>query len=275
MKRYILFILIAFAAMYGCKKETIKPYNSADNIYLGYKDSGAVVFTFAYNPSIQQDTIWVPVKISGIRVAHDRSFALSVLKQGTTAVSDLHYVPLKPSYIMPADSGTTLVPVIIKNIDTALASKTVSLTIRVTGGKDFGSSLPDSNRTKTITFSNRLEEPSWWTFWGQLGAYSRTKHQLFLISSGTIDLADPSVPDFYLYIPRDLYYIQNFVDFLDDPFTWVAQNPDKGYVLTKRADNTGDYDFYNQNAPAKKFHLKYYGSNKYIFLDENGVQISL
>jgi hypothetical protein len=63
-------------------------------------------------------------------------------------------------------------------------------------------------------------------------------------------------------------------EFLIDPFNWVKQNPDKGYVLTKRNDNTGDYDFYNVDSPQKKFWVKYFPSvDKLIFMDENGNQI--
>ncbi|SDD69835.1 protein of unknown function [Mucilaginibacter pineti] len=274
MKRNLLFVFIICAAMFGCKKDSKLTYNSADNIYLNYKNTDNIVFSFAYNPGIDRDTIWIPVIISGNRVNHDRKFALDVDLGGTTATRALHYEPLKPFYIMPADSGTTHVPVIIKNIDTGLTSKSVTLSVRVSGGEDFGSSLPGGIRSKTITFSNRLEEPEWWKYWGDLGAYSRTKHQLFLISSGTIDLVIPgSSPDWYMEIPRTLYYIQNFRVFLTYPFDWVKENPDKGYVLTKRANGV-DYDFYNINAPTKKYLLQYFkAADKYVFIDESGNQI--
>ena len=282
MKRKILLVFLACAAMFACKKDTKLTYNSSDNIYLNYPNiltlanpiNDSLIYTFAYTPGIDKDTLWVPIIVSGDRVAHDRKFLLSVVDSSTTAVSNLHYEPLKPFYIMPADSGTTHVPVIIKNIDTALNNKSVVLTVRVSGGTDFGSSLPIGVRTKKIFFSNRLEQPAWWQYWGQLGPYSRVKHQLFLISSGTTDLVEFTVPDFYLQIPRDLYYISNTHEFLIHPFDWVQQHPEKGYVLTQRTDGTGDYDFYNINAPAKKFYLKYFSqAGVYVFIDENGNQV--
>lgn len=175
---------------------------------------------------------------------------------------------------MPADSGLVHIPVIIKNTDTALAFKSVVLVVRVSGGADFGSSLPEDLRSKKIYFSNRLEQPDWWKFW--LGQYSRVKHQLFLISSGATDLIDPTKPDAYLQIPRTLFYVDNMRVFLNYPFDWVQQNPAKGYVLTPRNDGTGDYDFYNVNTPTKKFYLKYFkAANKYVFIDENGNQINV
>jgi hypothetical protein len=276
MKRNIIFILLFCTAMFGCKKDKAVVYNSQDNIYLDYPTKDTLNYSFAFNPIQVQDTIWVPVIISGIRVGHDRHFQLSVLPDSTTAIQTVDYEQLKSSYTMPADSGIVHVPVIIKNTDTALVNKSVILTVRVSGGTDFGSNLDESIRTKKILFSNRLEEPAWWPDWaGELGTYSRTKHQLFLISSGTVDLVViTGNPNAYLSIPRALFYISNFDAFLADPFGWVSQNPAKGYVLTARTDGSGDYDFYNVSAPTKKFHLQYFPqAGKYVFIDENGKQV--
>jgi hypothetical protein len=111
MKRNIFYVLLAAVTLFGCKKETLQVYDSKDNIYLNYKDkdgnqdTSALTYSFAYNPSLSKDTVWVPVIISGQRVNHDRKFALTVVDSTTTANVDLHYELLKPFYIMPADSG--------------------------------------------------------------------------------------------------------------------------------------------------------------------------
>jgi hypothetical protein len=286
IKRCICYVLLA-AAMLGCKKDPQLMYSTGDNIYLNYKDQNgqqdttALTYSFAYQPTLTKDTIWLPVIISGARVNHERSFTLEVVNKAidsdsaATAIAGTHYEPLKPSYTLPADSGKVLVPVIIKNTDPKLAERSVYLNIRVSGGKDFNSDLPDKLRSKLIIFSARLEKPDWWMFWqGQLGEYSRIKHQLFLISSGTRDLVNLSKPDAYLQIPRALYSIDNVRIFTGDPFTWVKRYPEKGYVITKRTDGTADYDFYSSSSPEKKFYLKYYAVvNRYFFIDELGGQI--
>jgi len=277
MKRNIFFILLFCSAMFGCKKDKELLYNSQDNVYLDYAIKDTLNYSFALHVSQAQDTIWVPVIISGNRVNHDRHFQMSVVPDSTTAIATVDYEPLKSSYTMPADSGVVHIPVIIKGTDTTLVNKSVVLTVRVSGGTDFASLFNESIRTKKILFSNRLEEPAWWPDWqGELGDYSRTKHQLFLISSGTIDLGMVTGnPTAYEIIPAALYFISNFDNFLVDPFTWVSQNPTKGYVLTPRNDGTGDYDFYSTIDPAKKFHLQYFPSvNKYLFIDENGNQVT-
>ena len=281
MKRYIFYFLLGATMLFGCKKDTQLVYDSKDNIYLNYKDkdgnqdTSVLTYSFAYNPTLSKDTIWVPVIISGQRVNHDRKFVMEVVGSLTTAKADLHFEALKPFYTIPADSGKTRVPVVIKNTDPSLANNTVRLGIRVSGGEDFGSSLPDLTRQRRIEFSARLEKPSWWMFWqGQLGEYGRVKHQLFLISSGTIDLVDPSKPNAYLQIPRTLYYLDNVKTFVTDPFTWVTRYADKGYVLTKRTDGSKDYDFYSKSSPDKKFYLKYYAAlDRYFFVDELGNQV--
>jgi hypothetical protein len=269
MKRNIIYILITCSVLFACKKEDKLTFNSPDNIYLNYKLADTVIYSFAYEEGKERDTVWIPVIVSGKRAPRDRSFVLSVVDTATTALSPLHYEALKPSYILPADSGTIRVPIILKNTDPELDSKSLLLTVIVSGDKDFKTQLPQVVRQKTILFSNRLERPDWWESWeDQLGVYSRTKHQLFLISSGTRDLINvkrDGDPNFQ--IPRNLFFIENARVFLRDPFGWIQQHPEKNYVLTKRP-GTADYDFYNINTPDKKITLKFIDKvGEYFFID--------
>lgn len=277
MKKRIFFVLLFSIFLFACKKNEQLVYSMKDNIYLNYgkDDSSSVTYSFALHPELGMDTVWVPVIISGERVKRDRKFALTLLANKTTAVKELHYEVLKSFYVMPADSGTVRIPLVIKNIDTGLVSRSVTLSFEVSGGEDFNADLPLKIRSKSLLFSNRLERPLWWNDWqNTIGAYSRVKHQLFLLTSGTVDLVLYSKPNFYLEIPRNLFYIDNTRTFLKDPFSWVAKHPERGFVLTKRTDGTEDYDFYNTASPEKKFYLKYYQQvGSYFFVNENGVQI--
>ena len=283
MKKTIFYSLLLSVLFVACKKDVDFAYDSTDNIYLNYlnddgtQDTLPVTYSFAYSPGLAKDTLWVPVKIAGKRVNHDRKFKIAVVASLTNAQPELHYEPLKAEYIMPADSGTVKIPIVIKNIDPALAEKSVALTIDAVASADFGELLPVKLRRRMLIFSNRLEEPSWWKYWqGNLGGpYTRVVHQLFLISGGK-DLVNPASPNGYLEIPRTLYYIENLRNLANDPFTWVSRNPEKGYVLTKRTDGTQDYDFYNVNSPTIKFTVKFYPQvNGYFFVNEQGAQIVL
>jgi len=281
MKKNIIYILLLSMTFFACKKNEMLPYISYDNVYLlylddkGNQDTTTLSYSFAYRPGLAQDTIWVPIIVSGPRVSHSRQFVLTVVDSVTTAIKGIHYEPLKPFYTLPADSGTFKIPVVLKNTDDALATKSVRLGFSTISGGDFQANLPLALRSKKVIFSSRLEKPSWWIYWeSQLGEYGRIKHQLFLISSGTVDLVNSSKPNAYLEIPRTLYYIENFRIFLKDPANWIARNPDKGYVLTKKTDGSNDYDFYSQSSPGKKYTLKYFALvNGYFFIDESGKQI--
>lgn len=280
MKKNIYYVILVSLILLACKKEEQFLYDSNDNIYLDYfdrdgvLDTAAVTYSFAYNPGIARDTVWVPVIIAGHRVSKDRRFVLTIVDTATTATKDLHYEPLAAFYVMPADSGKINVPLVIKNIDPELSTKSVAITLRLTASEDFGEKLPLDHRTKKIIYSNRLEQPSWWMFWqGQLGPYSRVTHQLFLISGGQ-DLVNPTLPDAYMQIPRTLYYLENVRLFVKDPFTWVTRHPEAGYVLTKRNDGSEDYDFYSKESPAIKLLVKYFPQvDDYFFVNETGAQI--
>lgn len=280
MKTKIYCIVLFSIFLLTCKKDEKMMYSSKDNIYLNYtnagEDSTTITYSFATSPGLARDTIWIPVAVSGKTSNHDRKFILSAVDNTTTAVRGFHFEKLQPYYTMPADSALIHVPVILMNIDTGLASKSVNLTVLVSGGEDFNSDLPTRIRSKSIQYSNRLEKPSWWMYWqGQLGPYSRVTHQLFLISSGTKDdLVNPTAPNAYLQIPRTLYYLDNTRIFVQDPFTWVTRYPEKGFVITPRNNGTKDYDFYSAASPEIKFHVKYYEQlDRYFFMNENGDQI--
>lgn len=278
MKKQILLILLVGTMLFGCKKDVKFFYSSSDNIYLNYPNTDTLTYSFAYDPTLVKDTVWVPVIVSGKRSQKARSFGVSVVAAATTATTPLHYEPLKATYTMPADSGVVHIPVIINNTDAALENKSVLLTIRVSGTGDFTNNMPDSLRTKTILFSNRLEKPFWWASWiGEVKEYSRTKHQLFLITSGTrdlIDYLDYGDPNFQ--IPRCLYYIENTRTFLRDPISWVRDHPEKGYAITLKA-GTNDYEFYYINSPTKRFLYKYFPEvGRSFFVDsETGAKITM
>ena len=281
MKNKIIYILLVSTMLFACKKNEMMPYNSKDNVYLRYlddkgnQDTTTINYSFAYKPDLAQDTLWIPVVVTGPRTAHSRQFVLNTVDSLTTAVKGIHYEALESSYTLPADSGKISIPLIIKNTDNALVNKSVTIGFRTVAGGDFFADLPLALRSKKVVFSSRLEKPAWWVYWeSSLGEYGRTKHQLFLISSGTVDLVSFSKPNYFLEIPRALYYIENFRVFLKDPATWIARNPGKGYVLTKKTDGSNDYDFYNESAPAKRYTLKYFALvNGYFFIDESGKQI--
>lgn len=265
--KYTTFITILIAIS-SCKKTQEVRYHSHDNVYFDFKSSvsrDSVIYTFAYTPSLMKDTVFLPVRISGIRVNYDRKFGITVVDKGTTAIAQTHYEPLKREYIMPADSGTIRLPVILYNTDAGLSERSVVLNLKLTPSADLDTALNKIINAR-IVFSNKLEQPSWWTFW-PLGPYSQVKHQLWLIATGVKELTTAGTD-----APQSLYYIGKLNNLLTDPFTWVTNNPAKGYVLATRPD--GNYDFYSTENPAKKILLrKSAAAGRFYFIDENGAEI--
>lgn len=267
MKHAIIATLLIITGA-SCKKTQEVRYHSQDNVYFDFNPASnrdSVIYTFAYTPSLSQDTIFLPVRISGIRVDHDRKFGVMVVDKGTTATANTHYQPLKSEYIMPADSGTFRLPIILYNTDATLSEKSVVLNLKLTPSADLDTTINKIINAR-IVFSNKLEKPAWWSFW-PLGSYSQVKHQLWLIATGVRELTMAGTD-----APQSLYFIGKLNNLLTDPFTWVTNNPAKGYVLTARSD--GNYDFYSTANPAKKILLrKNTATGRFYFIDENGIEI--
>ena len=253
----------------SCKKTQEVRYHSDDNVYFDFDpattDRDSVIYTFAYKPGALKDTVFLPVRLSGNRVSKERKFGVMVVAEGTTATATTHYEPFKEMYTLPADSGIFLLPVILYNKDALMSQRSIILKLKLTPSDDLDTSINKLINAK-IVFSNKLEQPNWWSMW--LGSYySQVKHQLFLITTGVTSLTMSG-----LDAPANLFYVGRLNSFLNDPFTWVTNNPAKGYVLTLRTD--GDYDFYSAQNPDKKILLrKNVSAGKFYFIDENGKEV--
>lgn len=268
MKQIILIALLAGFVFAACNKAKELTYASHDNVYLDLYGSerDSILYTFAYEPDRGKDTIYISVRISGIRQHEARKFILKAEPDSSTAQVNVHYKPLEDYYTIPADSGYYNVPLIIYNTDTLLQQRSVTLKFRLFPTDDFGTNIPDLIYGKVV-FSSKLERPDWWNMW--FGSYySQVKHQFFIITTGLTVLSTDG-----LDAPKNLYLVSLVTTFLSDPFKWISKNPTKGYVMTQRAD--GDYDFYNVNNPAKTvLYRKNALSGKYYFIDENGLEVN-
>ncbi|CAN5790802.1 hypothetical protein BH11BAC3_BH11BAC3_30140 [soil metagenome] len=267
MKKILLLALVAGFILGSCKKADEKRYNSHDNIYLdfGGSDRDSMLYTFAYNPSFGKDTMYVPVRISGIRSTVDRKFILKVLQDSSTALPNKHYKPLADTYIMPKDTGFVNVPIEIYNTDPLLEKASVTLRVRLMASEDFDVNIPKLIDGK-IVFSNKLERPGWWGMWFG-GYYSRVKHEFFLITSGLESLSTNG-----LDAPKNLYFVSLVNSFLSDPAKWISKNQSKGYMLKLRTD--GNYDFYNINNPTRTvLYRNNAQAGKFFFIDENGIEV--
>jgi len=274
MNRLFILALVTVALLTGCKKDTYMPFHptgKTDNIYFNFDpttpDRDSIIYTFAYTPGKVSDTIYLPVQISGHRADTARTYKVAVTDSLTTAIPGIHYSALKDSYTMPAGAGFDSIPLVLFNTDTLMSRRSVSLSLHLVATDGLGVQIADIIKARII-FSNKLEKPVWWDIW--MLNYSDVKFELFIISTGVTVLA--SGEDHGLYAPQSLYYMGLLDVLLNDPFAWVADNPEKGYALELRTD--GNYDFFNTANPSHRLLVKKdLSSGKYFFIDENGAQV--
>jgi hypothetical protein len=267
MKPGIFFTIIILIAGVACKKSPDFLYRAPlQNVYFDINPEDSVVYTFAYKPDLGRDTVYLPVKLAGLRSAKERQFGVIVVDSNTTARAGVHYEPFKEWYTLPADSGVFKLPVIFFNTDPLLQTQSVKLSIKLKPGAGLDTSVNKLIKAKMI-LSAKLEQPDWWNTW-PLGAYSRTKHELFIIATGVTSMTKEG-----LDAPRNLFLVGRLNVMIADPFAWVNNNPEKGYVLTQRSD--GNYDFYAASNPAKTILVRKDASlGRFYFVDENGLDIN-
>lgn len=265
-----IFTILMGLFLNACQKADLKVYNSPANIYFDFSGTqrDSLLYTFAFEPSRGADTVYLPVRLSGIREPKDRRFIIKIdpNPDSTTAVAYKHYKPLDSFYILKANTGLTQVPLIIYNSDSSLQYKSVKIKFILYPTSDLDTSLNSLIRGQLV-FSSKLERPDWWGMW--LGDYfSQTKFQLFIITTGQISMSTSG-----LDAPKNLYFVSELTDFLNNPNNWVKKNAGRGYVLEQQPDGT--YYFYNKDNPNKKILYQYDAqAGKYFFIDENGLEIN-
>ena len=257
----------------SCDKAELATYDHPANLYFDLSDNGnpevdrrdSIVYTFAYDMTKARDTVFIPVRLSGIRESRNRQYQVAVEQDSSTALAGIHYEALQPSYPLAADSGMAFLPLVIYNT-ADLEENAVTLILKLQPSADFGIENPSLIRAKVVV-SARLEQPQWWSMW--LGAYSRTKHQLFLLVTGQTELSMDG-----LDAPKNLYFAQMLTMMLNNPFGWVQDNPEKGYVLAPvETGSTDRYHFYHELNPGRTILLRRNAGGMYYFIDENGEEV--
>ena len=109
MRKIIISFLVLSCVLAGCKKGQYLLYGAPDNIHFNFvvPTVDSIVYTFAFTPGQESDTVYVPMQLSGTRVNRDRQYMVAVTDSNTTAIEGEHYAKLQQSYVLPADSGTT------------------------------------------------------------------------------------------------------------------------------------------------------------------------
>ncbi|SHL97224.1 DUF4843 domain-containing protein [Chitinophaga sp. CF418] len=237
--------LLVILFLTACGKDEISgSYNGQQSVYFIYNTNAvysggidSVSYTFVEKSStMRQDTVWLPVRITGNASDHDRAIDLVVVADKTTAIADVHYRLL--SYNMPKDSFTTRLGIVLLR-DVSLRDTAVVLALSLQSSKDFPLLMKDTmmadgtyyNRSQArIIFTDRLIKPGNWdsylvTFFG---AYSETKLR-FIASVLGIATFPSSGPDALGY--PTLQYYQNAVR-----NALLAYNADNGPLIDENGN---------------------------------------
>jgi hypothetical protein len=283
MKKNILISLsfIFGVLFYSCQKAEEMKYIGVTNAVFGVTSDTLtpIVYSFLEHPEVKDmDTIYVPVRIQGNRANFDRPISISVVKDSTTAVEGKHYVALKTQYVMPADSGSIKIPIIIIKGDNLLNLSTVKIGLRIEPNEYFGSN-PGYQYT-SITFSNTLKKPAWWSYWDPyLPKFTITAYSLVTKITGRTNFSSTADGSSLFYVSIygmtsvwNPFFTSTSRD-LQSLTTWVGNHSD--WVLTKHTTDN-DYDFYQSSDPSTKFRygIVSSGSSIYGFFDETGAVVA-
>ncbi|SFD08875.1 protein of unknown function [Chitinophaga sp. CF118] len=217
--------LLVILFLTACSKDQIsESWNGQQSVYFIYNTNAvysggidSVSYTFVEKSStVSQDTVWLPVHITGNQSGRDRAIDLAVVANKTTAIADVHYRLL--SYNMPKDSFTTRLGIVLLR-DVSLRDTSVVLTLSLQPGKDFPVLMKDTlmadgayyNRSQArIIFTDRLIKPGNWDSYLVIffGAYSETKLRFIasVLGIATFPSEGPNALDY-----PTLQYYQNAV----------------------------------------------------------------
>ncbi|MFC3198627.1 DUF4843 domain-containing protein [Parapedobacter deserti] len=268
-----LYLLVGVTVLCSsCNQAELQTFQHSANVYFDLDTNylktipDSVTYTFAYDMTKAQDTVNLLTRVSGFREGRVRHFRAYIEQDSSTAIAGEHYEPLKDQYPVPADSGNAFLPLVLYNA-ADLEDQSVSLIIKLQASDDFGVENPRIIRARVV-FSARLEQPYWWSMW--LGAYSRVKHQLFILVTEQTEMTTEG-----LDAPRNTYFANLLTRMLNNPFSWVADNPEKGYVLEPLTEGTNpNYHFYHRDNPSRTILLRYSAAaGRHYFIDENGQEV--
>lgn len=176
-----ILILITTLSLISCKQNNGNEWGEACGIY--FQAGGESSFSFTMT---QEDkfTYEIPVMLMGRISGEDRKFKIMVVDTSTTAIAGVHYDRLQEEYILPANSHTMNLPIVLHSTDD-LKSGIVKLGLRIVENDHFYVVSP-VNGSKILFVTNQISKPSYWdaslqTFYG---VYSQTKHKILVERSG-------------------------------------------------------------------------------------------
>jgi hypothetical protein len=187
MKKIIFYTSLLTTLIYlaGCKEDVPTLFNETDAVYFN-TTSDSMFYSFAKYPNRLADTIKLPVNVLGKSAGVDRDITIEkVTGPGINGIDGVHFKLLTP-YKMPANSYSTLLPVVVyrtPDLDTV----TINFTLKLSPNSSFGAGITTRTNLK-IKIAYLQKPPSWGEIGGtqwagysaNLGTWTKTKYKLVL-----------------------------------------------------------------------------------------------
>jgi Domain of unknown function (DUF4843) len=190
MKKIYLLLIISVSAILllsnSCKVEAPEKFDQPDAIYFNTTPD-SINYSFAQYPQRLVDTVKIPVTVLGNAVAKDRVIDVQLATDTlSTAVAGVHY-KMSPPYILPANSYSTIVPVVVYRTPDMVPGKVFSVRLKLVANNDF--KLGITQQTKYIVNISYIQKPTDWgtlsgTLWAgksaDFGTWTLTKYTMIL-----------------------------------------------------------------------------------------------
>lgn len=226
MKRTICYLACLLLLLcQACEKDPAFSFRGEDRIYFSYpheldrfgretdRELDSLVYSFAGLPAeIVDDTMWVHVKRVGERADHDKTYAVTVVTDSSTAVEGKDFETLQSAYVFRRQLGVDSFPVIVyrKHLHTAI-NKNILLRLKETPDFHIGYVEYETIR---LSISDFLPRPTdWYLVNGFLGDYHYLKYEKWIELTGSREFGNSaSYRSYYCKLVKDYFNNEVILD---------------------------------------------------------------
>ena len=226
MKRVLLYgVLVLLSICQACEKDPAFSFKGEDRIYFSYPkvldymgretdyELDSLTYSFVTLPDeITFDTVWVKVKRVGERSATDKHYAVTFVRDSSTAIEGVDFEELKPAYVFRKNLGVDSLPLIIyrEHLQTTL-SKNILLKLKETD--DFKIGYVEYATFK-VSISDLYPVPDdWYLVSGHLGAYHYLKYEKWIELTGSTKFGNSaSFRTYYCGLIKEYFNTGNIID---------------------------------------------------------------
>lgn len=165
MKTYLLFIIIGSCLLFAsCSENEDFSYSGNTQIYLGV-GGDSMQYSFAIKPSFQkEDTIRIPVRITGLTTDYDRPIDLRIIPELTTAREGSReeggHFYFSPAILPKNEISSDILLVVNRQED--LEKGNVSIAFKILPNQFFGGGMGEKTLTYRVVLNDILTLPTNW-----------------------------------------------------------------------------------------------------------------